>query len=50
MMDQILRKNKKDAVEANYDFWSISGSFIYRDHGINQENYMCFEKNHFLFQ
>ena len=50
MMDQILRKNKKT-------LWKrimISGasreaSFI-EGHGINQENYMCLEKNHFLFQ
>ena len=27
-MDQILRKNIKDAVEANHEFWSISGSVI----------------------
>ena len=45
-----LAKEQKDAVEANHDFWSISGSFIYRGHGVNQENYMCLEKNHFLFQ
>ena len=45
-----LAKDQKDAMEAKHDFWSISGSFIYRHLVVNCENYMCLEKNHLPFR
>ena len=38
-----------DAVEATNDFWSMSGSFIYRHHVEPESNFTRREKNHSLF-
>ena len=38
-MIQTLQKNKKTRMEAKHDFWSVSGSFIYQRHVMNQEKY-----------
>ena len=37
-----------EAGEASHDFWSMSGSFIYRHH-VEPRVKLCREKNHSLF-
>ena len=36
VVDQILAKEQKDAMEATRDFWRVSGNFIYRHHVMNR--------------
>ena len=38
----------RDAEEAESDFWTITGEFIYRHHGEPESNCTCRKKKHFL--